>query len=40
MSLWPEARKIETVYIDGVFSYLRKHFALVMQKAVFCDVHF
>ncbi|AGI68118.1 hypothetical protein OAN307_c25130 [Octadecabacter antarcticus 307] len=37
--LWPEARKIETAYIDGPFKYLESTWRFTEAEGG-CDVHF
>ena len=38
--LWPEARKIDTEYLDGPFRYMRSNWSFTDTEDGGCDVHF
>jgi len=38
--LWPEARKIDTEYIDGPFRHMKSNWAFEDVEGGGCDVHF
>lgn len=38
--LWPEARKIDTEYLDGPFKYMRSNWSFVDRADGGCDVAF
>ncbi len=38
--LWPEARKIDTEYLDGPFRHMRSNWSFTDRADGGCDVHF
>lgn len=38
--LWPEARKIDTEYLDGPFKYMKSNWAFTDRADGGCDVYF
>jgi len=40
VTLWPEARKIDTEYLDGPFKYMKSTWAFTQTDDGGCDVHF